>query len=76
MLSWPDLELKPINLWNCPAQFWKEQMALTHNDIKDKLAVLPETVILELLDISTEELIDRFEDKIEERRDYFEKDLE
>jgi hypothetical protein len=51
-------------------------MALTHNDIKDKLAVLPETVILELLDISTEELIDRFEDKIEEKRDYFEKDLE
>lgn len=51
-------------------------MALTHNDIKEKLKAYSEVDILELLDITSEELLDRFEDKIEERRDYFEGHLE
>lgn len=74
-IEWPDLHLEPINLYNLPAQFWQETAALTEKDVMDKLKELPETDILEILDISSEELVDRFQDKIEERRDYFEEDL-
>lgn len=75
MLHWPDLSFGPVNLWNCPRQFWRETSALTEKDVMDKLKDLPEIDILEILDISSEELVDRFQDKIEERRDYFEEDL-
>lgn len=51
-------------------------MTLTFRDIKDRLKQQPEEHILELLDITSEDLVDRFEDKIEERRGYFEEDLE
>jgi hypothetical protein len=75
MIYWPDLSFGPVNLWNCPTQFWRETAALTEKDVMDKLKELPEIDILEILDISAEELVDRFQDKIEERRDYFEEDL-
>jgi len=74
-LSWPDLTLEPINLYNLPAQFWQEASALTEKDVMDKLKEMPEIDVLEILDITTEDLVDRFQDKIEERRDYFEEDL-
>lgn len=60
---------------NWPNQFWNETAALTEKDVMDKLKELPELDVLEILDISTEDIVDRFQDKIEERRDYFEEDL-
>jgi hypothetical protein len=75
-VEWPDLLLPPINLWNAPTQFWIDNMSLTEKDIAEKLATLGEIDLLEILDISSEELVARFPDKIEERRDYFEADLE
>ena len=75
-IEWPDLHLEPINLWNLPAQFWINNMSLTEKDLNDKLKNLPELDLLEILDICSEDIVDRFQDKIEERRDYFEADLE
>ena len=51
-------------------------MTLTYADINDKLKGIPEHILLEVLEISAEEIVDRFQDKIEERRDYLEEDLE
>lgn len=66
--SWPPLELPPINLWTSPM--------LTDKEVRDKLKKVPEIDLLEILDISSEEIVDRFDDKIEEREDYFRNDLE
>ena len=76
MLEWPDLTLPPINLLNAPVQFWIDNMSLTEKDLNDKLKNISEVDLLEILDICSEDLVDRFQDKIEERRDYFESDLE
>lgn len=65
---WPSLELPPINLWNVPM--------LTLEDVKDRLKQLPETDLLEILEINSEEIVDRFQDKIEDKEDYFITDLE
>lgn len=51
-------------------------MTLTYADINAKLKGIPEHILLEVLDISSEEIVERFQDKIEERRDYLEEDLE
>lgn len=51
-------------------------MTLTYNDIRDRLKKQSELDLLEILDISSEELVDRFQDKIEDRQHYFEEDLE
>jgi len=76
MLEWPELTLPPINLWSVPAQFWIDNMPLTEKDLQDKLMTLPEYDLMEILEISSEDLVERFKDRIEEKRDYFEKDLE
>lgn len=76
MLEWPDLTLPPINLWNVPTQFWIDNMPLTEKDLNEKLKTLSEIDLMEILDLSSEDIVDRFQDKIEERRDYFESDLE
>jgi hypothetical protein len=44
-------------------------------DIMEELQKLDEIQILELLDISTEDLLAAFEDKIEKRRAYLEAQL-
>lgn len=49
---------------------------LTDKEVRDKLKKVPEIDLLEILDISSEEIVDRFDDKIEEREDYFRNDLE
>lgn len=49
---------------------------LTSEDINRKLKMLDEITVLEILDIHSEELVDRFEDKIEERYDYLLEELE
>ena len=76
MLEWPDLTLPPINLYSVPAQFWIDNMPLTEKDLNEKLKTLSEIDLMEILDLSSEDIVDRFQDKIEERRDYFEADLE
>lgn len=49
---------------------------MTFNEICDKLSHLDELDLLEILDISSDELVDRFQDKIESKLDYFKQDLE
>ena len=51
-------------------------MALTLTDILDRLKSLDEITLLEILEISSEELVDRFLDKIEEKADKLETDLD
>lgn len=51
-------------------------MALTLTDIADRLKQLPEVELLELLNISSEEIVDRFMDLIEDNADYLEREVE
>lgn len=41
-------------------------MALTFQDVCEELLKLDETTLLEVLDISSEELVNNFQDKIED----------
>ena len=50
-------------------------MALTIHDICDRLKNLDEISLLEVLDISSEEIVDRFNDKIVEKADELEEEL-
>ena len=47
-------------------------MALTLLDIKEKLKMMDEITFLELLNIRTEDLVDRFADEVEENADLLE----
>ena len=49
---------------------------MTFKDLCDKLKLLPEIDLLEVLEISTEDIVYRFEDFIEAKRDYLEDELE
>jgi len=49
---------------------------ITVNDLATYLKTVDEITVLELLDISSEELVDRFGDRIEGRFDYLQKELE
>lgn len=49
---------------------------LTLEEIKERLMRLDEVDLCEVLEISSEDLVERFIDKIEDKMDYFEKDLE
>ena len=49
---------------------------MTFAEVCERLIQVDEVSLLELLDISSEDIVSRFEDRIEERRDYFEEDLE
>lgn len=51
-------------------------MSLTLRDIMERMAQLDEITLLEVLDISSEELVERFADKIENKFDDLEIDLE
>lgn len=51
-------------------------MSLTLEEVKEKLKSLDEISLLEILEISSEEIVDRFIDKIEDKTDYFITDLE
>lgn len=50
-------------------------MPLTLTDVMSRLKQLDEITLLEVLDISAEELVDRFTDRIEENYDQLEKEL-
>lgn len=49
---------------------------LTLPDIYDKLKRLDEVTILELLEINTEEIVARFQDRVEDMADYLEELLD
>jgi hypothetical protein len=49
---------------------------MTFKDLCDKLKQLHEIDLLEVLEISSEDLVHRFEDFIEQKRDYLEDELE
>ena len=49
---------------------------MTFKDLCDKLKQLPEIDLLEVLEISSEDLVHRFEDFVEQKRDYLEDELE
>jgi hypothetical protein len=49
---------------------------LTFIDVCDRLKQQDEISVLEVLEITSEELVDRFNDKIENKLDYFMEDLE
>lgn len=51
-------------------------MALTLHDIKEKLKQLDEITLMETLEISSEDLVNRFVDRIEEKQDTLENDLD
>jgi hypothetical protein len=75
-IEWSDLTLPPINLWNAPKQFWIDNMSLTLEDVKEKLKTMPEIDLMEVLELTSEDIVNRFPDIIEERLDYFIGDLE
>ena len=49
---------------------------MTFEDLCDRLIHIDEVSLLELLEINSEELVDKFQDKIEDKRDYLEEELE
>lgn len=51
-------------------------MSLTFEDIRERLKILDEITLLEVLDISSEDLVDRFADKIENKLLELEVELE
>lgn len=51
-------------------------MALTLHDIVKRLAQLDEITLLELLNITAEDIIERFSDVIEDNADRLEKEVE
>tara|TARA_R100001510_G_scaffold5052_1_gene3952 strand:- start:501 stop:659 length:159 start_codon:yes stop_codon:yes gene_type:complete len=50
-------------------------MALTLSDICDRLKNLDEVSLLEVLDIASEDIVDRFNDRIEDKADLLEEEL-
>ena len=52
------------------------RMPLTLPDICNKLKEIDEITLLEVLEISSEDIIERFQDRIEDQADRLEKELE
>jgi hypothetical protein len=48
----------------------------TLEEIKDKLKQLDEVTLMETLEITSEDLVDRFADRIEEKQDTLENDFD
>tara|TARA_R110002153_G_scaffold136903_1_gene286892 strand:- start:1024 stop:1188 length:165 start_codon:yes stop_codon:yes gene_type:complete len=51
-------------------------MALTFEEICERLSRIDEVTLLEVLDISSNEIVAKFKDNIEDRLDTLEEDLE
>jgi hypothetical protein len=51
-------------------------MSLTLNDIKERLIQIDEITLLEILEIDSEMLVERFIDLVEDKADLLERDLE
>jgi hypothetical protein len=50
--------------------------SLTFEELKERLAMLDEITILEILNINSYDLVQRFEDMIEDNRDKLEREIE
>lgn len=50
-------------------------MSLTFEDVRDRLKNLDEITLLEVLDVSSEDIVDRFADRIEDRLITLEEEL-
>lgn len=50
-------------------------MPLLLHEIKERLIELDEVTLLELLDITSEDIVEQFSDRIEERADKLEKEV-
>jgi hypothetical protein len=51
-------------------------MNLTFEELKEKLQRVDEVTLLELLDIRSEDIVERFEDYIEEQQDRLTREIE
>lgn len=51
-------------------------MNLTFEELKEKLQSVDEVTLLELLDIHSDDIIERFEDFIEEKQEQLTKEIE
>jgi hypothetical protein len=51
-------------------------MAMTFEEVRERLKHLDEVTLLEVLNISSEEIVERFSDLIEDRLDTLEPELE
>lgn len=49
---------------------------LTLTEVKEWLKRLEETILLEVLDINSEDIVERFDDKIEEKYEILSEELE
>lgn len=49
---------------------------MTFNELCERLKELEETLLLEILEINSHQIVDRFNDLVEQKRDYLEDDLE
>jgi hypothetical protein len=49
---------------------------MTFLELCDRLKQLDEVLLLEVLEINSGQIVDRFQDVVEEKRDYLEEDLE
>lgn len=50
-------------------------MALTFEEVKERLKMFDETTLMELLEISSEDLVDRFDDLIEANFERYEAEV-
>jgi hypothetical protein len=50
-------------------------MALTFEEVKERLKNIDETTLMELLEISSEDLVDRFDDIIEDNFERYEAEV-
>jgi hypothetical protein len=50
-------------------------LSLTLNELKERLSMLDEITLLELLNIHSDELVERFEDLIEDKQYKLEKEI-
>jgi thymidylate kinase len=51
-------------------------MPITYEELRDRLRGVDEISLLELLDISSEDIVERFQDRIENRIEQLESDFE
>jgi hypothetical protein len=52
------------------------RMNLTFEELKEKLQRVDEVTLLELLEIRSDDIVDRFEDYIEDKQEYLLKEIE
>ena len=55
---------------------WRRSMPLTFKEVCERLSQIDEVTLLEVLDIASEDIVNKFKDKIEERLDSLEEELQ